>query len=229
MKQKTKSSRKLIIPSLSQKYIMAAAGIFLMLFLIIHLTTNLLLIKGDDGKTFDKAVEFLTRNPMIKIMEYVLFAGFFIHIIIGVVLEVFNYRARPIKYKEPLRTEVSPFSKYMIHSGIIIFIFLVLHMFHFFFVKIGFVALPEIATHEKDFYNMAILTFTNPFYSAVYLISFLFLGFHLKHAFQSAFQTYGLYHDKYNAIIKVLATIYALVISIGFAIIPIYFLFIYNA
>ncbi len=228
MKQKNYRPRKLIVSSLTQKYIMAAAGIFLMLFLIMHLATNLLLIVGDDGKAFDKAVKFLTQNPLIKVMEYVLFAGFIIHIFIGVILEVINYRARPVKYKEPLRSEASPFSKYMIHSGIIIFVFFVIHLFHFFFVRLGFVEIPEIALHEKDFYNMAILTFTNPLYSAIYLISFVFLGFHLKHAFQSAFQTFGLHHNKYNMFIKVVATIYALVISIGFAIIPIYFLFFFE-
>ncbi|MBS4013601.1 MAG: succinate dehydrogenase cytochrome b subunit [Bacteroidetes bacterium] len=229
MKEKNLTNKKLVVSSLSRKYIMAAAGLFLMLFLVMHLATNLLLIIGDEGKTFDKAVDFLTKNPIIKIMEYVLFAGFIIHIIIGLMLELYNYKARPVKYKAPMRSEVSPFSKYMIHSGIIIFIFLVLHLFHFFFIKLGYVDLPETAEHGKDFFNMAIVTFGNPLYSGIYLISFLFLGFHLKHAFQSAFQTYGLYHNRYNKFIKIIATIYALAIAIGFSIIPVYFLFFYNA
>jgi succinate dehydrogenase / fumarate reductase, cytochrome b subunit len=227
MKQKNLTRKKLAVSSLSRKYIMAAAGLFLMLFLVMHLATNLLLIVGDEGKTFNQAVEFLTKNPIIKIMEYVLFAGFIIHILLGLLLELYNYRSRPIKYKESLRTEVSPFSKYMIHSGIIILIFLVLHLFHFFFIKLGYVALPETAEHGKDFFPMAVALFQNPLYSGIYLISFLFLGFHLKHAFQSAFQTYGLYHNRYNKFIKILATIYSMVIAIGFSAIPIYFLFFY--
>lgn len=227
MKQKNKKKQQ-IVSSLTKKYIMAAAGLFLMLFLVLHLFTNLLMLVGDDGKAFDNAVEFLTLNPIIKVMEYVLFTGFFIHILIGVILEIYNYRARPIKYKEPLRTEVSPFSRFMIHTGIIILIFLVLHMFHFFFVKLGYVATPASASSEMDFYNMAIELFRNPLYTAVYLISFLFLGFHLKHAFQSVFQTFGLQHSRYTPFIKFLGTLYAIAIAVGFAIIPIYFLFFYN-
>ncbi len=228
MKQKNYGPRTLLVSSLTKKYIMAAAGIFLMLFLIMHLATNLLMLMGDDGKAFEKAVKFLTQNPLIKIMEYVLFGAFLIHILIGVVLEFYNYRARPVKYKEPLRSEASPFSKFMIHTGIIILIFLVLHLWHFFFIRLGVVAIPEFAAHEKDFFNMAIHTFTNPLYSAIYLISFVFLGFHLKHAFQSAFQTFGLFHNKYNRVIKIVATIYALAIAIGFSIIPVYFLFFFE-
>ncbi len=228
MERKKNKKNQQFVSSLTKKYIMAAAGLFLMLFLLIHLFTNLLMLVGNDGKAFDEAVDFLSSNPLIKIMEYVLFAGFIIHIIIGVILEIYNYRARPIKYNKSLRTEVSPFSNFMIHTGIIILIFLVLHLFHFFFIKVGFVAIPETASHEKDFYNMAIELFQNPFYSAVYLISFLFLGFHLKHAFQSVFQTYGLNHSKYMPFIKVLGTFYALFIAIGFSIIPIYFLFFYS-
>jgi succinate dehydrogenase / fumarate reductase, cytochrome b subunit len=74
---------------------------------------------------------------------------------------------------------------------------------------------------------MVVETFKNPFYSAIYIVSILFLGFHLKHAFQATFQSFGLNHDKYTPAIKVIGTLYAIVISAGFIIIPVYFLFLY--
>lgn len=219
--------KRIRITTVSQKYIMSLAGIFLMLFLVMHLSINLLMIVGDEGKLFDKAVHFMITNPFIKIMEYVLFGGFLIHILIGVIMEIANYRARPVKYFKSLKTEKSLFSKYMIHTGVIIFIFLFIHMFHFFYVKAGLVPLPEVAEHKHDFFSMAVLTFKNPLYSIIYLVSFVFLGFHLKHAFQSAFQSLGLNHNKYTPVIKAIGTIYAIAISVGFAIIPIYFYFFY--
>lgn len=127
--------KRIRITTVSQKYIMSLAGIFLMLFLVMHLSINLLMIVGDEGKLFDKAVHFMITNPFIKIMEYVLFGGFLIHILIGVIMEIANYRARPVKYFKSLKTEKSLFSKYMIHTGVIIFIFLFIHMFHFFLCK----------------------------------------------------------------------------------------------
>lgn len=206
---------------------MAAAGAFLMLFLVSHLATNLLLLAGDGGKSFDKAVEFLLANPFIKIVEYVLFAGFIIHIIIGVILEVHNRRSRPVGYAVALKSETSTFSRFMIHSGIIIFIFLLLHLYHFFFVKIGLVDIYGGAESVHDFYPMVAYMFKNPVVSAIYVVSFIFLGFHLKHAFQSAFQSFGLNHDKYMPAIKFVGTVYAIIIAVGFSIIPIYFLFLY--
>ncbi len=216
-----------ILPSLSQKYIMAVAGLFLMLFLVFHLATNLLMLAGDGGKAFANAVRFLTENPAVKAMEYILFAGFLVHIALGVILQVHNYRSRPVRYHKRLQTETSQFSRYMIHTGVIILVFLVIHLLNFFFIRLGWVALPDHAESRHDFFSMAVVLFQNPWYSLIYIVSFVFLGFHLKHAFQSAFQSLGLNHTRYTPAIKVIGTIYALAISIGFSLIPLYFLFIY--
>ncbi len=215
------------LSSLSQKYVMALAGMFLMLFLIAHLSTNLLMLAGDGGAAFRDAVSFLTTNPVIKITEYVLFAAFLVHIILGFVLQLHNYYARPVKYNKPLRTETSAFSRYMFHTGIIILIFLVIHLVNFFFIRLGLIPVPDVAADNHDFYPVAIELFQNVWYSAIYLVSFVFLGFHLKHGFQSAFQSLGLNHTKYTPAIKVIGTVYAIAVSVGFAIIPIYFLFFY--
>ncbi len=218
----------LALSSITQKYVMALAGLFLMVFLVFHLATNLLMLLGDDGESFREAVNFLTTNPAVKIMEYALFAGFLVHILIGFILQLYNYKARPVRYHKTLQTETSPFSRYMFHTGVIVLIFLVLHLLHFFFVKLGWVPvdmLYEGIREKDDFYSMSIQLFQNPLFSALYVVAFVFLGFHLKHAFQSAFQSLGLNHTKYTPVIKVVGTIYALLISIGFSIIPIYFYF----
>ncbi len=222
------SNNRIKFTTVSQKYVMALAGIFLMLFLLVHLGINILMVIGDDGEMFSQAVKFMLTNPLIKITEYFLFGGFIVHILLGVIIQIYNYRARPVKYSKSIKSDQSMFSKYMIHTGILIFVFLFIHFFHFFFVKLGLVDVPASAEGKYDFFSMAVVTFQNPIYSAIYLVSFVFLGFHLKHAFQSAFQSLGLYHDKYTPAIKALGTIYALIISVGFAIIPIYFLFFYN-
>jgi succinate dehydrogenase / fumarate reductase, cytochrome b subunit len=220
------SKRIFTMSSLSQKYIMAIAGAFLMLFLITHLATNILMLSGRER--FDEAVYFLLSNPIIKLAEYVLFAGFLIHIILGVIIAWFNKRARPVSYHVSPKSETFAFSKYMFHTGVIIFIFLVIHLVNFFFVKLGWVAVPDYAESNLDFYSMAVASFTTPLYSGIYLLSFVFLGFHLYHAFQSAFQTFGANHPKYTPMIKVFGLVYTLVITLGFASIPVYFLFFYQ-
>ena len=215
----------LSLSSLSHKYIMALAGLFLMLFLVFHLATNLLMLVGRDA--FEGAVDFLTVNPLVKAMEYVLFAGFLIHIILGVVIWVHNTRSRPVKYHVALKTETAAFSRFMIHTGVIIFIFLVIHLINFYFVKLGLAPVPEGAADNHDFFSMAVTKFKNPWYSGFYILSFIILGFHLYHAFHSAFQSLGLNHDKYFPAIKVIGAIYSIIIFIGFSSIPVYFLFLY--
>ncbi len=216
------------IASISHKYVMAAAGAFLMLFLISHLTTNLLLLAGDGGKKFDAAVEFLLTNPLIKIVEYFLFAGFIIHIIIGIIIEIHNRRSRPVGYYVQGKSGTSAFSRFMIHSGVVIFVFLILHLYHFFGVKIGLVEPYADASTTHDFFPMIVYKLQNPLVAGVYILSFIVLGLHLKHAFQSAFQSFGLNHNKYTPALKIIGAVYAAAISLGFIAIAVYFLFIYK-
>ncbi len=203
---------------------MGAFGLFLALFLLVHLTINLLLLAGDDGELFTAASGFMTSNIFVKIFEYVLFGGFLIHIIIGIIITLKNWASRPVRYHVVNKSHTEFFSKYMIYTGAIIFIFLILHFMHFFFIKAGLVQ-PPAGIEQHDFYQMAILLFQNKLYSFIYIAFFIFLGFHLNHAIQSGFQTLGLNHNKYNKVVKVVSTIYAVIISCGFSIIPLYFMF----
>lgn len=216
--------------SLGKKLIMSLAGLFLCAFLVVHLGINLLLLSNDKGEAFRIGVEFMTTNILIRIMEIFLFGGFLLHIIYGVIIQIRNWMARPSRYAVSNNSQTSFFSKYMIHTGVIIFIFLIIHLANFYFVKLGLVSMPKGGipiedTH--DFYNMAINLFSNPGYSIFYIVCMVFLSFHLLHAFQSAFQTMGLNHKKYSPIINWIGIIYAIVIPAGFAVIPAYFLFFY--
>jgi succinate dehydrogenase / fumarate reductase cytochrome b subunit len=211
--------------SITKKIVMALAGLFLISFLVVHLAINLLLLNNDDGAAFMVAVEFMTTNPLVKIMEYFLMGGFAIHILIGVIIQIQNWMARPVRYKVEGFSQLSFFSKYMIHTGAIIFVFLCIHFVNFYFVKLGWVD-PPAGVGKEDFYQMANLLFADKFYAVLYVVLMIFLGFHLHHAFQSAFQTLGLNHTKYTPFIKAVSTIYSIVVPLGFASIPLFYIFI---
>ena len=215
--------------SLTKKFIMAIAGLFLAVFLVVHLVINLFILPltGNHVEIFEAAVHFMTTNPLIKAFEIVLFAGFIIHILYGMILQIQNWMARPVRYKKEGYSHTSFFSKYMIHTGIIIFIFLIIHFINFYFVKLGFTEAPEgpmIVASDHDYYHMAINLFSNTWYSILYIVLIIILGFHLNHAFQSAFQSLGLTHSKYTPFIKAVGTIYSIIIPLGFITIPLYFL-----
>ncbi|MEI6749074.1 MAG: succinate dehydrogenase cytochrome b subunit [Bacteroidales bacterium] len=218
------STINLSYSSVTKKIIMALAGLFLISFLVVHLSINLLMLLNDGGALFTEAVHFMTTNPLIKVFEIVLFGGFLIHILIGIIIQVYNWMARPNRYKVEGFSHTSFFSKYMIHTGAIVFVFLIIHFSNFYFVKLGLVE-PPAGVKPHEFYTMAQLLFSSDLYSILYIILMVFLGFHLQHAFQSAFQTLGLTHSKYTPVIKAIGTIYSIVVPAGFAIIPLYFLF----
>jgi len=204
---------KILFSSISKKFIMALAGLFLILFLPVHLTINFLLLKSDPVP-FNRAAHFMATFPLIKIIEIVLIAAILIHIFYGIYIQIQNWIARPVGYVSGNKAETSFFSRFMIWTGSAIFTFLVLHFFNFYFIKLGFVK-----GDPEDFYSVAHSLFRIPAYNYIYLSCFLLLGLHLYHAFISAFQTLGLNHRIWTPVVKILALIYAIVIPAGFGII----------
>jgi succinate dehydrogenase / fumarate reductase cytochrome b subunit len=201
----------LVNSSIGKKIMMGLAGLFLCI--------------NDGGEAYGIAVKFMTTNILIKIMEVFLFGGFILHIFYGILIQIQNWVARPVRYKNTNHSQTSFFSKYMIHTGAIIGAFLALHFMNFYFVKLGWVNMPAGAKDRHDFYTMVMNLFKNPVYSWLYIGFILFLGFHLNHALQSAFQTLGWEHTKYTPIINTIGLIYSVGITVGFSIIPLAILY----
>jgi succinate dehydrogenase / fumarate reductase, cytochrome b subunit len=207
---------------------MSLLGLFLMVFLVVHLCINLFLLRNDGGEWFTAAAHFMGTNYVVKIFEVILFAGFILHILLGIILQIQNWMSRPVRYKVLNRTETPFLSKYMIYTGGIVLIFLIIHFMNFYFMKLGWVSgtVPALADGEPDFFNTARLLFANPLYSVLYIVLIVILGFHLNHAFQSAFQSLGLNTKKYYPSILTFGKFYSVLIPAGFIIIPVYFLII---
>lgn len=208
--------------SLTKKYVMAFAGLFLITFLFVHLGINLLvLLPSTDW--FNIAAHFMGTNILIKIFEVVLFGGFIIHIIYGLILQIQNWLARPQRYKVEGWSHTSPFSKFMIHTAVLIFIFLIIHLGDF-YIKAKF--LGEVSDvvingkHYHDLGTMVIEKFQIPLYAFGYILMMVFLGFHLHHGFQSAFQSLGLNHPRYTPMLNIISTAVSVILSVGFILIP---------
>ena len=208
---------KMELSSIVRKFIMALSGLFLIIFLITHLVINSLTLASSKD-LFNEAAHFMATNPIIYAMQYVLALGFIIHIGMGIKLTIQNKRARSQEYvynKMSKNTDLS--SRSMIVSGGLVIVFLALHLRDYFY-QMKFVGLPEGTTD----YDLVVNLFTNPYYTAVYVIAFIVLGVHLNHGFKSAFQSMGANHKKYNPLIKIVSTVYSIVIALGFSTIAIF-------
>ena len=209
--------------SLGKKYLMALTGLFLCSFLVIHFLGNITLYT--DPVQFNEYTRFMSSNPIIRVMEIVLVAGFLTHIIDAIMLTRANKKAQPVKYAMD-KKQSSWYSRNMGLTGSVILAFLVLHLQSFWYgYKFGS---PAYATDSagfpiKDMYTMVIEAFGEFWYSGLYVIAVTLLGIHLNHGFQSAFQSVGLRHKKYTPTIKMLGTAFSILISLGFISFPIYF------
>jgi succinate dehydrogenase / fumarate reductase cytochrome b subunit len=206
---------KILFSSITKKFVMALAGLFLLTFLPLHLYINLMLLKKEPGP-FNTAAHFMATFPVIRIMEVVLFAAILVHIAWGILVQIQNWIARPVSYARINKSETYFFSRFMIWTGATIFTFFILHWFNFFFIKLGWVQ-----GNAEDFYSVAHRLFKIPVYDFIYLTCFAVLGFHLYHAFYSAFQTLGLNHRLWNPVVRPIALFYAVIIPAGFALIAI--------
>ncbi len=196
-----------ISSSIGKKLIMSLSGLFLITFLIVHLGVNLTMLFGEG--LFNEASHFMETNWLIQSMQFILAAGFIIHIVYGIILTIQNRKARGVAYAVRKNAAHTPFnSKTMIHSGILVLLFLILHIRDF-FVPMKFSTVPNN-------YELVAMKFSNPVFVILYIVAFIMLGLHLSHGFKSAFQSAGVSHSKYTPIIKGLGTLYAVLMSVGF-------------
>src|SRR5512133_2745014 len=173
--------------SIGRKFFMSITGLFLISFLLIHLTLNLFLTFDDSGNLFNLAAHFMATNPFIRIMEPLLALGFVVHIIWSGWIPLENMHARPQKYEygDQLLSWWAP-SKNMFILGGMILIFLVIHIINF-WIKMKFTGDPllaEVTVGGEEMHNAYALVsnlFLNPWYAVLYMAGGILVGLHISH------------------------------------------------
>ena len=211
--------------SVGRKITMALSGLFLCSFLIVHLTINLFALKarpdGTGAEMFTTYGDFMATHPIIRPLEWMLFAGFILHAVLGIVLTIRNRQARPVRYEMNKVGENSTWvSRLSWLTGIFVGVFLVVHV-NTFFVQSRFIS-------HRPMIELIVEAFASPMYVAFYIVALAFLGYHLKHGVQSAVQTFGWNIGKYKSWAAAIGAFFWLVIPLAFAVIPLYFLFWYH-
>ncbi|MFZ9504794.1 MAG: succinate dehydrogenase cytochrome b subunit [Cyclobacteriaceae bacterium] len=210
--------------SLGRKLTMALTGLFLILFLAVHLAGNLQLLKADGGRSFNIYAEFMSTNPLIQIVSKGNFAFILIHVIWAILLTKQNKSARgPVAYAESSGKSSHWTSRNMGILGTLVLVFLVVHLKDF-WAQMHFGQMPTVDYDGKtyrDIYSLVDLWFHKEWYVGLYVFCMAAVGFHLYHGFASAFQTLGLNHLKYNGLIQTVGRAFAIVVPFLFALIPV--------
>ena len=209
----------LLTSSIGRKVIMSLTGLFFVVFLIIHLIGNLQLLSDDGGVAFNAYAAFMSHNGLIQGMSWVIKFLFGLHAVQGMLLWRKNRAAKGQKYAVKVTNNTSFAGRNMALLGMLILVFLVLHMWDFWY-KMHY---TELATVDgvKDLAALVSYKFSQPLYVGWYVFSMLVLGFHLWHGFGSAFQTLGARHPKYDGLINFTGKFLSIILTLGYIIIPI--------
>ncbi len=203
--------------SIGKKQLLGLTGVLLLGFLFTHLAGNFLFFLGPDK--FNEYSHMLISSPLIIPAEIGLVALFLTHIILAIKLSAENTMARPSKYA--LTEPYSSFtSKNMIYTGILVGIFLVVHVAT---MKFGTNYPTEInGVVVRDLYKLMVETFHNKGFLAFYIVCMIVMGLHLNHGIMSAFQTMGLNHPRYNQLIRTGSAAIAWGLALGFILIALF-------
>ena len=215
----------LFASTLGRKLLMSLTGLFLISFLVVHLAGNLQLLKHDDGVAFNHYAEFMGSNPVIQTIAKLNFTFIALHAIVSLILTMRNRDSRgPEGYKATPKKKSSIWaSRNMGILGTLILIFLVIHLKDFWGVSKFGTLTPRTYGEETygDLYALVIEWFQKGWYVALYVFCMGALAFHLWHGFQSAFQTFGLRHQKWTPLIRFVGQAFAIIVPAMFAYIPI--------
>jgi len=209
--------------SVARKVAMALSALFLILFLIIHLAVNLTSVISEN--TFNELSHFMGANPLIQFaMQPVLLAGVIFHFVMGFVLEIQNKRARGSEkyYAYNGGANSSWMSRNMIITGVMILLFLGLHLWDFWVGEMNYKYIQFKEPDPTRYYHELIEKFHEPLRVGMYVLCFVFLCLHLLHGFQSAFQSMGWKDNARKKLISQVGNWYSYIICGGFIFIALF-------
>jgi succinate dehydrogenase / fumarate reductase cytochrome b subunit len=209
---------------------MSLTGLFIILFLIVHLSVNLQLLNNDQGESFNVYAAFMSHNIFIRFISIGLYTFIILHAIQGIILWSANRKAKGPRYRPDRSVGSDWASRNMALLGTLILFFLLIHMGDFWYKmrftdQLAMVTYPGRDEPVEDIFTRVHVAFQTWWIVAAYLVGVIALAFHLVHGFQSAFQTLGIHHAKYTPIIKTCGWIFAILVPLGFAVIPLYHYF----
>jgi succinate dehydrogenase / fumarate reductase cytochrome b subunit len=207
--------------SVGTKLLIGLTGLGLFAYMLLHLAGNVLIFAGP--ATFNSYSHALISNPLLLPVEVGLLLIFLVHVYKAVTNYFANSSARPVSYakKEPAHhtSRKSLASSTMLWSGLVVFLFLIIHIQQFrfgtYYETGGELPMRDLARTEFE-------VFSHPGWVALYVVATLLVGLHLRHGISSSFQSIGLDHPVYTRRLTTWGIVFAALIGVGLAIIPVW-------
>lgn len=206
--------------TVGKKTIMAVSGLVMLLYLVVHMFGNLKIFFGSGQfnsyahwlRTIGEP--FLHYEWALWIIRVALVAAVVLHAVCAYQLSRRDLRARPVAYAHK-RPRASYATRTMRWGGIILALFIVWHLLDFTTLTVNTNAQPG---HP---YENVVATFHTWYGDVIYIVAMLALGLHIRHGFWSAAQTLGAGKATRDRVLKGIANILALVLTVGFISVPV--------
>jgi succinate dehydrogenase / fumarate reductase, cytochrome b subunit len=207
--------------SVGTKLLLGLTGLGLFAYMVLHLAGNALIFAGPE--TFNAYSHALISNPLLLPVEIGLLAIFVLHVYKAITNYIANAAARPIRYARKAGADhtsrKSVASSTMIWSGLVVFIFIIVHVWQFrfgtWYETGGDLPIRDLARTEFE-------VFSHPGWVGFYVVATLLVGLHLRHGISSGFQSLGLDHPMYTRRLTAWGIVFAVLIGGGLAIIPLW-------
>ncbi len=211
----------LMSTSIGQKLALAASGMALLGFLLVHMLGNLWIFQGRE--TMNAYAAWIQSHPLLWLARISLLGIFVLHTGLALKLAWQNHRSRPVRYAHRRdHEEATVLSRYIALTGLLVLSFVIYHLLHFTFGSVQ----PEHArlvdaAGRHDVYGMVVKSFQVPVIALSYLLAMAVLGLHLAHGLRSLIQTFGLHHESYVGGLRGAAWVLVAAIVMGNATIPV--------
>ncbi len=205
-----------VASTIGRKVVMAVTGIVLCGFVFAHMLGNLQMFLPDHEAInhYGRFLREMLHGGGIWVVRAVLVVAVLAHIGAAWSLTRTNWKARPVPYKVVTPDASTYASRTMRWSGPILASFIVYHVLHF---TVGIVH-PVFV--DGDVYRNVIVGFSVWPVSLFYVIAMLALGLHLRHGAWSMLQTLGASHPRWDGVRNRAATVFTVIIVLGFISVP---------
>ena len=210
--------------TIGKKAIMAVTGLVLVGFVIGHMAGNLQVFLG--ATKMNAYASFLkSLGELLWLARIGLFVALVLHVLMAWQLTRLKQQARPVGYESRAPQVSTVASRTMRWGGVLLLVFIVFHILHF---TTGTV-FPSASTPDAmypvwsatDVYGNIIAAFRTPWVVAAYVVAMLFLMLHLFHGAWSSVRTLGFARSSNHPLHRRVATVIALVVWLGFSVIPV--------
>lgn len=218
--------QSILFSPIGKKVLTGITGLGLTLFVITHMLGNLSYFQGSEA--YNAYTEFLhSLGALLYVIEAGLVAVFVLHIVLGINIYLSKRKARKVGYKS-FKTvggasKQSTSSRSMIITGIILLVFLVVHLWSFKFGTYYETTLD--GQPVRDLARLVTEKFASPVYAFGYVAIMLLLALHLRHGVWSALQSLGAMNPRLTPLVYTLGALLGLLIAIGFLVLPLWIYF----